>query len=188
MRFKMNMKMNEIQNWMKINEINENPKNEWKSKNEWKFKNERSSKMNEIQKWMEIKIDWNWMKVWKMNENKWMKILKLMKITSWLQSKNEWMKPLYNIHTMINPYWSLEVNFWWISFQLTTWIWPLWPSRVWFIARLDGAAKPLIFPSLDVSSFKTFKRPSSPPQAMWPWSLFQEIHFSLVLLGMAIWN
>ena len=168
-KLQVNEKMNENHKWMK-KWISKNHK--WMKKwmtiftSEWK--NEWKSKMNEIQKRINFKNEWNS----KMNEN----------------TKNEWMKPLYNIHTIINPYWSLEVNFWWISFQLTTWICPLCPSRVWFIARLDGAAKPLIFPSLEVSSLRTFKRPSSPPQAMWPWSLFQEIHFSLVLLGIAIWN
>lgn len=39
-----------------------------------------------------------------------------------------------------------------------------------------------------VSNFKTFSNPSSPPQAMNPWSLFQDTHFSFTLLGMAIWK
>ena len=28
--------------------------------------------------------------------------------------------PLYSIQTIINPYWSLDVSFWWVSFQTTT--------------------------------------------------------------------
>lgn len=39
-----------------------------------------------------------------------------------------------------------------------------------------------------VSNFKTFSNPSSPPHAMNPWSLFQDMHFSFTLLGMAIWK
>lgn len=39
-----------------------------------------------------------------------------------------------------------------------------------------------------VSNFKTFSNPSSPPQAMNPWSLFQDIHFSFTLLGIEIWK
>lgn len=39
-----------------------------------------------------------------------------------------------------------------------------------------------------VSNLKTFSNPSSPPHAMNPWSLFQDIHFSFTLLGTAICN
>lgn len=39
-----------------------------------------------------------------------------------------------------------------------------------------------------VSNFKTFSNPSSPPQAMKPWSLFQEIHLNRTLPGIAIWK
>lgn len=37
-----------------------------------------------------------------------------------------------------------------------------------------------------VSSFSTFSRPSSPPQAMQPWSLFHDTHFRWMLFGIAI--
>lgn len=37
-----------------------------------------------------------------------------------------------------------------------------------------------------VSSFRTFKSPSSPPHAMKPWSLFHDTHFNLMLFGIAI--
>lgn len=93
--------------------------------------------------------------------------------------------PLYSIHTMMSPFWSLVVNFWYCSFQVTTctapecvWVThrvispkstslqsaffntldapychgnktdlPLWPSRVWFMDRLLGAARPLTLAS-----------------------------------------
>ena len=68
-----------------------------------------------------------------------------------------------------------------------TCIWPLCPSKVWFMERLEGAARPLTLPSFPDSNFNTFNKPPSPPQAMYPSSLFQPMHCSLVLLGMAIW-
>lgn len=39
-----------------------------------------------------------------------------------------------------------------------------------------------------VSNLNTLSNPSSPPQAMNPWSLFQDMHFSFTLLGTAICN
>ena len=86
----------------------------------------------------------------------------------------------------MSPCWSEDVNFWWDSFHVTTWICPWCPSSVWFIDKLEGAARPLILPSLPVSNFKTFKSPSSPPQAMYPCSRFHPTHFNFVLLGIAI--
>ena len=53
---------------------------------------------------------------------------------------------------MMRPYWSLEVSFWCDSFQPTTWICPLCPSSVWFMDKLEGAAKPFTFPSFPASS------------------------------------
>ena len=128
--------------------------------------------------------------------------------------------PLYSIQTIINPYWSLDVSFWWVSFQTTTlnimimlhflhilflcisffsWqkvkvlrigcltcIWPLWPSNVWFIDKLEGAASPFILPSFPDSSFRTLSSPSSPPQAIYPCSLFHPTQRNFVLFGMAI--
>lgn len=86
--------------------------------------------------------------------------------------------PLYSIHTMMSPFWSLVVSFWYCSFQVTTCTapecispkftslqsaffstldaqysrvnktdLPLWPSRVWFMDRLLGAARPLTLAS-----------------------------------------
>ena len=124
--------------------------------------------------------------------------------------------PLYSIQTIINPYWSLDVSFWWVSFQTTTLnhngyvavsmyifdnikmvkveinmgcltcIWPLWPSNVWFIDKLEGAASPFILPSFPDSSFRTLSSPSSPPQAIYPCSLFHPTQRNFVLFGMAI--
>ena len=39
---------------------------------------------------------------------------------------SSYQEPLYNIQTIISPYWSLDVNFWCISFQPTTWIFQFW--------------------------------------------------------------
>ena len=52
----------------------------------------------------------------------------------------------------MRPYWSLEVSFWCDSFQPTTCICPLCPSSVWFMDKLEGAAKPFTFPSFPASS------------------------------------
>ena len=53
----------------------------------------------------------------------------------------------------MRPYWSLEVSFWCDSFQPTTCICPLCPSSVWFMDKLEGAAKPFTLPSFPASSF-----------------------------------
>ena len=67
--------------------------------------------------------------------------------------------------------------------------WFLWPSRVWFI---DRRLLPVVFAGLadlffdGVSSFRTLRRPFSPPQAIQPCSPFQERHLRRTLFGMAI--
>lgn len=51
---------------------------------------------------------------------------------------------------------------------------PWWPSSVWFMLRLLGTDPPGALPtSRGESSFNTLSKPSSPPDAIQPWSGFQ---------------
>src|SRR4051812_33170029 len=63
-------------------------------------------------------------------------LLRLLTISSYHE-------PLYSIHTMMRPFWSLDVNFWNGSFQHMFSTVPEWPSSVWFIDRFREAANPL---------------------------------------------
>lgn len=61
-------------------------------------------------------------------------------------------------------------------------------SKFWSAADFVHKRKKKSHLPVCVSNFKTFSNPSSPPQAMKPWSLFQEIHLNRTLPGIAIWK
>lgn len=118
-------------------------------------------------------------------------------------------KPLYSVHTIISPFWSLDVSFPCFSFHATTWMEPEGeknvahtythpppstipecPAKPWFMARLLGAARPFRAASLHgvTSNLSTLSSPSSPPQAMKPSVLCHDKVVSSVSLGIAIYN
>ena len=66
---------------------------------------------------------------------------------------------------------------------------PLCPSRLWFMERLLGAAKPFSLTSLPcccTSSLSTFRSPSSPPHAIHPCAACQASVVRHMSFGMAI--
>ena len=64
---------------------------------------------------------------------------------------------------------------------------PLWPSSVWFMLRLEGAAMPLLLSVVrPESSLSTFSSPFSPPHTIQPLTVFQFKLFSFTPFGIAI--
>jgi len=96
--------------------------------------------------------------------------------------------PLWSIHTMMSPVSSEVVSFRYSAFHVTHTTLPLWPSRVWFIERLEGAATPPLFAPCPVvnSICSTLRSPESPPHAIHPWSGFHDKLWRWMPLGMAI--
>jgi len=92
--------------------------------------------------------------------------------------------PLFSIHTMMRPFWSEVVSLRNFSFQHTQTTELLWPSSVFFfIDRLGGPPPPFLSappppflstPPRLASSFRTLRRPFSPPHTIQPLTPFHD--------------